>query len=440
MKTAKIKELFIIDRSSKTRAKEGILHGSYPFYTSGKSIKSLDTYQYNTRGLVIGTGGNPNLHFADGTFSISSDCCLLTSKQEYVDVKYAYYFLSAKPSILQRLFKGAGMKHVSVSDIREVEIEYPDLSIQQTVVTIMSFLDEIIERRIMIKDQFSEVLLNYYLSVTDKSNGWDEVSVDKILLDIKSGPFGSQLRKSQIIEKGNVYVLGIDDVKNKVVSRVRASYLSDDELDRYKRYLVKENDVLFSIMGTVGCSAVIPKGFGKAINTKHLAAMTMNVELCNPYFLSYALMYDPYVEAQIQSHKKGAIMNGINLSDIKGIRIKLPNMKAQTLFDKIYALYRDIENKMIQELSLLEELRNSLLNQFFLAKDNLLQQENIHHHPKTDIAAVVRLIEQGGFADIANYDEMRKLLYDYLDKEIVTQMYDEESQTINLHINETHKA
>lgn len=133
-------------------------------------------------------------------------------------------------------------------------------------------------------------------------------------------------------------------------------------------------------------------------------------------------------------------MNGINLSDIKGIRIKLPNMKAQTLFDKIYALYRDIENKMIQELSLLEELRNSLLNQFFLAKDNLLQQENIHHHPKTDIAAVVRLIEQGGFADIANYDEMRKLLYDYLDKEIVTQMYDEESQTIKLHINETHKA
>ncbi len=80
------------------------------------------------------------------------------------------------------------------------------------------------------------------------------------------------------------------------------------------------------------------------------------------------------------------------------------------------------------------------MNQFFLAKDNLLLQENIHHHPKTDIAAVVRLIEQGGFADIANYDEMRKLLYDYLDKEIVTQMYDEESQTIKLHINETHKA
>lgn len=35
---------------------------------------------------------------------------------------------------------------------------------------------------------------------------------------------------------------------------------------------------------------------------------------------------------------------------------------------------------------------------------------------------------------------MRKLLYDYLDKEIVTQIYDEESQTIKLHIDETHKA
>lgn len=445
MQTAKLKDLFVIDRSSKIRAKDAIIHGRYPFYTSGEIVKYLNTYQYNTKGMIIGTGGNPNLHFAEGTFSMSSDCCLLTNKsnrQEVVDVKYAYYFLCARPFILQRLYKGAGMKHISLSDIKEIEIFYPDTAAQRAIVTIMSFLDDVIERRRNAKEDFSKILFHYYLSLIDKSNGWEEVTIKDISSEIKSGPFGSQLRKDQIKENGEIYVLGIDDVKNKVVSKQRASYLPIQELDRYKRYLVKEFDVLFSIMGSVGksgYSAIVPKDFGLAINTKHLADITLNLKLCNPYFLSYALKNDPYIEAQIKTSKRGAIMDGLNLTDVRGIKIKLPNMKAQSRFEKIYSLHMDIERNMGKELSLLGELRISLLNRYFSGNDNSLQQNRVNHHAD-DVEAVIRLVEQGSFSDVANYDEMRNLLYHYLEQEMVTQVYDEKSQSLKLHINETHKA
>lgn len=39
MQTAKLKDLFVIDRSSKIRAKDAIIHGRYPFYTSGEIVK-----------------------------------------------------------------------------------------------------------------------------------------------------------------------------------------------------------------------------------------------------------------------------------------------------------------------------------------------------------------------------------------------------------------
>ena len=94
---------------------------------------------------------------------------------------------------------------------------------------------------------------------------------------------------------------------------------------------------------------------------------------------------------------------------------------------------------MGKELSLLGELRNSLLNRFFSGNDNSLQQNRVNHHAD-DIEAVIRLVEQGSFSDVANYDEMRNLLYHYLEQKMVTQVYDEKSQSLKLHINETHKS
>lgn len=52
---------------------------------------------------------------------------------------------------------------------------------------------------------------------------------------------------------------------------------------------------------------------------------------------------------------------------------------------------------------------------------------------------IIRLIEQGAFVDLANYDEMRMILYNYIDKGVISQKYDEKKQTIKLYINETHK-
>lgn len=440
MKFAKLKDLYNIDTSSQIRAKEAISHGAYPFYISGKSIKSLDTYQYNTRGIVIGKGGNPNWHYVEGKFSISSDCCLLTSKQEIVDVEYTYYYLCAHPSLLYRLYKGAGIKHVSISDIREIQIGYPNFITQRAITTVLSFLDDIIKRRRNTSEKVFQVLLNYYLSIINEANGLDEASVCDIALRVRSGPFGSQLLKKQIKDKGDIYVLGIENVKKGIVHKQTPNFLPMYELEKYKRYLVKERDVLMSIMGTVGCSAVVPEEFGLAINTKHIAAITVDSNRCNPYFLSYALSNDPYIRSQFRNCKRGAVLDGINLTDLKNIKVKLPNLKAQDRFEQIYSIGCKINEKIELETSLLEELRLSLLKKLFVELDKPFMNIHDGRAAELDIEAIIQLIEQGVFVDIANYDEMRRVLYEWLDKGIVSQVYDEDSHTIKLKINETYKT
>lgn len=433
MESAKINDLFVIQTNSKLKAKEGKKEGQYPFYTSGEEIKYLDTFQLNTRGLIIGKGGNPNWRFANGMFSMSTDCCLLTANQEFVDIEYVYYYLCAFPTIMQRLYKGVGIKHISLADIKNIEIEYPPIEVQRTIVSVLSFLDAVIKKRqINVVKNIPELLKSYYSQLVD-NNVWDKVRISDIATEIKSGPFGTQLHVSQFRDKGEIYVYGIDDLTKKAP---KTRYLSTVELNKYKRYLVHGDDVLISIMGTVGRTKVVPKDIGLAINTKHLVDITLNQDLCKPYFLAYTLENDCKVRRQIESSKHGAVMSAINMSDVKNLMITLPSIKVQMYFEEVYHQVKDIQKCMEKEIQLLKELRKSLLAKYFREKNPLNASFSVTKKQKitsgSDIDSLLTIINEGGFSNLSNYDEMRSLLYYYIGKDVVEQYYDKKTKKVKL--------
>ena len=433
MESAKINDLFVIQTNSKLKAKEGKKEGQYPFYTSGEEIKYLDTFQCNTRGLIIGKGGNPNWRFANGMFSMSTDCCLLTANQEFVDIEYVYYYLCAFPTIMQRLYKGVGIKHISLADIKNIEIEYPPIEVQRTIVSVLSFLDAVIKKRqINVVKNIPELLKSYYLQLVD-NNVWDKVRISDIATEIKSGPFGTQLHVSQFSDKGEIYVYGIDDLTKKVP---KTRYLSIAELDKYERYLVHGDDVLISIMGTVGRTKVVPKDIGLAINTKHLVDITLNQDLCKPYFLAYTLENNRKVRQQIESSKHGAVMSAINMSDVKNLMITLPSIKVQMYFEEVYHQVKVIQKCMEEEIQLLKELRKSLLAKYFRENNPLNASFSVTKKQKitsgSDIDSLLTIINEGGFSNLSNYDEMRRLLYYYIGKDVVEQYYDKKTKKVKL--------
>lgn len=433
MESAKINDLFDIQTNSKLKANEGKKVGQYPFYTSGEEIKYLDTFQFNTQGLIIGKGGNPNWRFVKGMFSMSTDCCLLTAKQESVDIEYVYYYLCAFPTIMQRLYKGVGIKHISLADIKNIEIEYPPIEVQRTIVSVLSFLDAVIKnRQINVVKNIPELLKSYYSQLVD-NNVWDKVRIFDIATEIKSGPFGTQLHVSQFSDKGEIYVYGIDDLTKK---DPKNRYLSIVELDKYKRYLVHGDDVLISIMGTVGRTKVVPKDIGLAINTKHLVDITLNQDLCKPYFLAYTLENDRKVRRQIESSKHGAVMSAINMADVKNLMITLPSIKVQMYFEEVYHQVKDIQKCMEEEIQLLKELRKSLLAKYFRENNPLNASFSVTKKQKitsdSDIDSLLTIINEGGFSNLSNYDEMRSLLYYYIGKDVVEQYYDKKTKKVKL--------
>ena len=129
-------------------------------------------------------------------------------------------------------------------------------------------------------------------------------------------------------------------------------------------------------------------------------------------------------------------MSAINMSDVKNLKITLPSIKVQMYFEEVYHQVKDIQKCMEEEIQLLKELRKSLLAKYFRENNLLNASFSVTKRQKitsdSDIDSLLTIINEGGFSNLSNYDEMRSLLYYYIGKEVVEQYYDKKTKKVKL--------
>lgn len=359
-------EISIRQPKSSIKAGEGLECGTYKFFTSGVSqSKFLNEALYHGPALIFGTGGSPSVHYCEEDFSTSTDCLVYYPSDESIDFYCAYLFFKSHIYLLEKGFRGAGLKHIKKDYIENIEINWPNEDRRNVINTTSKKIDFLAAKR---KEQLDKlnVLSSalFYEMFGNQLDGEDPlVDLCEKKEDIKCGPFGTQLSKSEYQSSG-VAVWGIPQINSKF-GLPPTDYVSEQKAKKLEGYSVVPGDIVMSRKGNVGQCCVFPQELDKGIIHSDVLRIRLCNESANPVFMMYQLHLSELVKRQIMKVSSGAIMQGVNVTKLKNIRVAVPPLPLQQEFaDKVANIEK--QKELIQNsLQKLELLKNSLMQQYF---------------------------------------------------------------------------
>ena len=343
-------------------------NGRYPFFTCSKESLLIDTYSYDCECVLVAGNGDLNVKYYSGKFDAYQRTYIIESNnKEKLLVRYLYYFLDKYVETLREQSIGGVIKYIKLGNLTEAHIPLPPLDKQRKIVAGLDKVSDLIAKRrqqldkldLLIKSRFVEIFYN-----TTGNANWPIVTMADISTDMRTGPFGSALHHDEFVETG-IFVLGIDNAVENRFSYNRMRYITEEKYEQLKRYTVRPGDVIITIMGTVGRSAVIPDNIPKAINTKHLACLTIDRSKAQPTFICSAFQMHPEIRQQLTGQAKGAIMDGLNLTIIKKLCFKLPPIEIQNKFVEFFNLTENTKTIISRSLEKLETLKKALMQEYF---------------------------------------------------------------------------
>ena len=322
--------------------------GCFAYNPSRINVGSVD-WQRNEKKVIVSPLYN--------VFSVSSE----------VNRQFLYYYLKSDKTVhyIKNIARGSVRDNLKLDMLYEFKIDLPDKKEQERAATILDKVCELIGQHNQQLYMLDELVKSRFIELFVNSNvQWKEVTISDICKDMRTGPFGSALHHDEFVDKG-IFVLGIDNAVENKFSYNRMRYITEEKYEKLKRYTVYPGDVIITIMGTVGRSAVIPEDMPKAINTKHLACLTPDTNIVDSYFLVNVLQIHPLIRHQLERQSKGAIMNGLNLTIIKGLKFRLPPLELQRRFVDFYKQVDKSKSAIQKSLDELEILKKSLMQKYF---------------------------------------------------------------------------
>ncbi len=166
----------------------------------------------------------------------------------------------------------------------------------------------------MDSEYYKKILLKYENQIRQNSK-YVELSQDASFL---IGPFGSSFDTANYIQNGDYRYVRGQDVKPFLLKDQEIRYLPKEDYFRLEKYALKENDILISVVGTLGNACIVHKKDLPAIfSCKSTVIRTKKIN--SNYLLAF--LNSKYGRELLLRKERGAIQKGLNLEDLKTILV-----------------------------------------------------------------------------------------------------------------------
>ena len=228
----------------------------------------------------------------------------------------------------------------------------------------------------------------------------------KSLVEIVKIKGGKRLPKGESLqtdENKHPYIR-VRDMGGRYIPKDGLEYVPENVFQKISRYIVEENDVIISIVGTVGLVSIIDKYFHKASQTENCAKLSGLSEVDAKYLYYYLI--SPCGQQEISTYTVGAVQPKLPLYGIESISV--PWFKASKRAEIAHTL-GSLDDKIElnrQMNATLEAMAQALFKSWFIdfdpVIDNALAAGNAIPDEFMERAEQRRDIETKDNSDIQN--------------------------------------
>jgi len=448
MKIQKLKELFKFAPKSKMKAGDGADEGNFLFYTSSLVVsKRTDKPQYYEEALIFGNGGGASIHYCDEPFATTSHCYVAIRKVEYINTKFVYYYFFQNLYLLEKGFKGVGLKNISYKYIENIDIPIFPIDIQNKIVSVLDKANALISDRKESLQLLEDLLRAIFLDMF-QNDLIEYKQSKKTLADIATIVSGlTKGRKTKSSTLSDVPYLRVANAQDGYFdfSEVKTIQATPNEIEKYN---IIKGDLLITEGGDcdkLGRGAVWEFEENKYIYQNHLFRLRINsTDDYSPYWLIQLLRSEFGKYYFLRQAKQTTGIATINKRQVSNFPIPNSPFEKQKEFEEQYIAIHKRKQKLSISLNEISTLFNSILQKAFNGElnfnidaelDALIKvidlEKKINDLSKitSDIAYLQRLIDKinyNEFEDRDLYNKAKHAIFQLLKEgDKVGQVYNE---------------
>lgn len=332
----------------------------------------------NSQNLVGKTG----LIYKSDIMTFGTFCAVIRTINEMIDTRFLSLFFQTKEYRINisKLSKGSGnINNLKLDYLYNMKIKYPPLEEQKLIVEKIESefqkIDNALNKLNIIKEQIKQYKQSVLKYAFDEDNSfakgsnyepyeWENKKLEDISYKITDGSHAPPKK-----QENGIPMLSCQNIKNGKILFNNFRFISEDDYQKEcKRINISTNDVLLTIVGSIGESAVVPDGIERFCLQRSVAIIKHNI---NSLYLKY-FFNSIYSINYFKVHVRGTAQKGIYLNSLKNMDIKVPDIELQkTIADNIQNIFDkvdNIENNINENIDKLNVLKQAVLKKAFEGK------------------------------------------------------------------------
>jgi type I restriction enzyme S subunit len=296
---------------------------------------------------------------------VGSTLAKLSPKKEGVHINYVGRFLQSKFEYLRENCTGATIPHLSRPVLENLQIPLPPLEQQKKIAAILDAADAYRQKTKTLIAKYDELTQSLFLDMFGDVMKNPKQFPIKLLEELCEEIIDCPHSTPNYVEYNTEFpCIRTTDLDNGAINWSKMKYLNyEGYIERTKRLVPKEGDIIYGREGSFGEAAIVPVGCKMSLGQR-VMLFRPNSNLINSKFL-HAVVRSNGVYKQALRVTSGSTVGHINVKDIKKFKLIVAPLGLQNQFaERVQAI--EVQKAHAQaSLEKAEELFASLLQKAF---------------------------------------------------------------------------